>query len=164
MMYRTILTSIVIFSVITINSCAQQKDMVQNPNFSITDSAFSSWVTGDANKSSGMDVTFTVTNLPKNVILDSLFFKGQYAPIQAKKKEGQYVAHFISEKKKDMIISSDMSREVNNPKPQMPKKSPVVIEADEALLVYSLAGEKKCHKIRQIKDKGTKFPAEAPMN
>ncbi len=163
-MYRIILTSLALFTVITINSCAQQKNLVQNPNFTVKESFFSSWVAGEADKNSGMEVGFTVNNLPQNITLDSVFFKGQFAPVISGNQENEYLAHFVSEKEKDMVISSDMSKEIDNPKPRIPKTAPVEIKPDEALLIYTKNGKKQYHKITSLKDKGTKYPAEAPFN
>lgn len=162
-MYKIILTAIAFFSFVGLNSCAQQKNLVQKPSFTIENSAFSSWVSGDAKKNSGMDVSFTINTLPDNVSLDSIFFKGQVAPIVQGNQKNRYVAHFVSEEKGDLIISSDMSKESNNPKPHIPQKSPIPIKPDQALLIYSKNGKKQYHKITTLKDRGTKYPGEAPM-
>lgn len=163
-MCKTNLTSIAFLLVITLSSCAQHKSLVQKPTFTIKDGAVSAWVSDDSNKSSGMDVSFSVNDLPRDVTLDSLYFKGQYAAVIPGKKEDQYIARFNSKEKKDFILSSDMSKEANNPKPHIPKKPPVALKLNEALLFYTKDGQKLYHKITSLRDKGTKFPGEAPMN
>ena len=163
-MYRTFLNLTTLLLAITLSSCAQHKRLVQNPQFNIENPSFSSWMSNDVKKSSGMNLRFTAKNLPKNITLDSIFFKGQFASITAAERQDEYIARFVSEEKKDVIISSDMSKETNNPRPRIPQKSPVPIEPNEALLIYTTDGKKQYHKITSLKDKGTKTPGEKPFN
>jgi len=158
----TIFLLVIIYS--TITGCAQNRQLVKKPGFTITDSYYTSWITPQPDNSSGMDVSIIIEDMPGDIILESVFFKGQSAAL-IKDKKSRYSAHFTSaQKKQDYILSSDSRKETSNPKPQLPEKSPISLASDEALLIYMKNGEKKYHILKNLKDKGTKYPAEAPFN
>ncbi|HEA28993.1 MAG TPA: hypothetical protein ENH91_03195 [Leeuwenhoekiella sp.] len=145
-------------------SCAQNRQLVDQLPFKITQQYYTSWVAQQPKNSSGMDVYITITDKPDDISLKSIFFKEQSA-VLTQKKGGIYSAHFIStQEKADYTISTDRSKEVNNPKPQLPEEPPVKIRASEALLIYSQNGKTHYFKLKNMKDKGTKYPAEAPFN
>ena len=145
-------------------SCAQNRQLVENPPFTITDSHYTSWISQQPKNSSGMDIFLTITNKTANITLKSVFFKGKSAVFN-QESDGVYAAHFTSVKENpDYIIAADTNKEINNPKPQLPEQPPIEILPNEALLVYLQNGKEKFYKLKNLKDKGTKYPAEAPFN
>ena len=144
--------------------CAQNRQLVEQTPFTISDAYYTSWVVEQPKNMSGMDISITIVDKTADITLKSIFFKGKSAVLD-EEKETVYSAHFISAKENpDYIISSDSSKEVNNPKPQLPEKSPVELHPGEALLVYLQDGKERYHKLKNLMDKGTKHPTEAPIN
>ncbi|WP_031426800.1 hypothetical protein [Flavimarina sp. Hel_I_48] len=163
-MKKTCTIFLLIITLSTITSCAQNRQIVKKPSFTVTDSYYTSWITNQPNNTSGMDISVIIENKPDAITLKSVFFKGQSAALN-KEKETLYTAHFISARKKpDYVLSSDSKDEANNPKPRIPEKSPIPLAPDEALLVYLKDGKENYHVLKNLKDKGTKYPAEAPFN
>lgn len=155
---------LVAVSLNVLNSCAQNRQLVEKPPFTITDTYYTSWFSEQPKNSSGMDIFITITNKPSDITLKSVFFKSKSADL-SQEKETIYRANFISDQENpDYIISSDSSKEVNNPKPQLPEQPPVKLSPDEALLVYLQDGKEHYYKLKNLKNKGTKYPAEAPFN
>lgn len=147
-----------------IASCAQNRQLVEKIPFTITDMYYTSWVSDQPKNSSGSDVFITISDKPDDITLKSVFFEGKSADL-SQEKETTYSAHFISaEENPDYIISSDSTKEINNPKPQLPEQPPVKLRPDEALLVYLQDGKEQYFKLKNLNNKGTKYPAEAPFN
>ncbi|MGB3775069.1 MAG: hypothetical protein WA951_07400 [Leeuwenhoekiella sp.] len=149
----------------TLTGCAQNRQLVEEPPFTLSNTYYTSWIAQQPENSSGIDFFFEIGDKPDNVDFKQIFFKGDVAKIQANEDNTRYVAHFSSVKgQKDYKLSSDMSEEANNPRPYIATKSPVDIANDEALIVYSQNGKDYFFKMTNIQDKGTKYPAEAPFN
>lgn len=145
-------------------SCAQNRQLVEHLPFTITNAYYTSWIAQQPKNTSGMDLSITIPDKTDDITLKSVYFKGQSA-VFLEEKEGIYSAHFISAKDKpDYTISSNSSKEVNNPKPQLPEQPPVELRPDDALLVYLQDGKERYYKLKNLKDNGTKYPAEAPFN
>jgi hypothetical protein len=145
-------------------SCAQNRQLVEQLPFTITNAYYTSWIAQQPKNTSGIDLSLTIPNKTDDITLKSVYFKGQLAVLR-EEKETIYSTHFISAKENpDYTISSDIRKEVNNPKPQLYKQPPVELRPDDALLIYLQDGKERYYKLKNLKDKGTKYPAEAPFN
>lgn len=144
-------------------SCAQNRNLVKNTPFTIKQSYFTSWVAQDSKRTSGNDVFISITNLPEDVELKELYFKGKHTELQNTDTKNLYKAQFYTSKR-DYVVARDVNKEVNNPKPKINEEPPVEIEENEALLVYEKSGKTQYYILPQLQNKGTKYPAEAPFH
>lgn len=89
----------------------------------------------------------------QRVALDSVYFHGMKSKlVQNEEKPNLYVADFRTGMR-DIVMSKDSKQEYGNKPPQMPEKSPVDINDDEALLVFSQNDKTKYYKLTGIVEK-----------
>ncbi|AVR44872.1 hypothetical protein C7S20_06100 [Christiangramia fulva] len=89
----------------------------------------------------------------QKVSLNSVYFRGMKSALtQNEEKPNLYVADFRTGMG-DIVMHKEPKKEYGNQPPQMPEKSPVKIEKDEALLVFIQNGETKYYKLTGIVEK-----------
>lgn len=94
-----------------------------------------------------------VTIQEEIITLESVYFRGMHSDlILDENKPNEYVAHF-GIPQSSFVMSADPKEEYGNRPPQLPEASPVAIESDEALLVFSKNGKTKYYKLTGITEK-----------
>lgn len=135
---KVFLLSIILASIFT--ACASHDQLVKEPPFKIN----KAFAKGDQNKTT---VYIDISELLEDVELLALYYNKRQSAIV--EQEGKYIAEFII-KPSDIILSNDMSAESQNTIPQLPEKSPVEINATQALLVYNESGKEWFYIIDEI--------------
>jgi len=94
----------------------------------------------------------------KNIILDSVFFKGKQAKLEYR-NNSVFIGRFKTEanQKHDIVMSSDPIAEYGNKVPEIPKKVQFELKDDECVVSYLKSGKVKYFKIEKIKRKESKF-------
>ncbi|RIA08252.1 hypothetical protein OE09_0061 [Flavobacteriaceae bacterium MAR_2010_72] len=103
-------------------------------------------------------------DLPSNITLDSVYFKGKSAKLQiTTNKDKVYFAKFITKPahNEDIILSSDMADERKNKLPEPPVKMPFELEPNECIISYTQDGITKYFKIKGITQRRLK---DVPMS
>ncbi|MUP45161.1 hypothetical protein E0K83_05315 [Gramella sp. BOM4] len=89
----------------------------------------------------------------ERISLDAVYFHGMKSPlVQSEERSNLYVANFRMGSD-DMIMHEDPKKEYGNTAPQKPEKSPVNLDNDEALLVFTQDNQTKYYKLTGIVEK-----------
>ncbi len=109
------------------------------------------YYTKDAN---GMSLYIPVAVIQdERVSLDAVYFRGLKSVLKKDPEQANlYVANFRTGTG-DMVMHKDPREEYGNQAPQLPEKSPVSIEDNEALLVFTQDGKTKYFKLTGIVEK-----------
>lgn len=87
------------------------------------------------------------------ITLESVYFRGMHSDLVLDENTpNEYVAQF-GIPQSSFVMSDDPKEEYGNRPPQLPEVSPVDIERDEALLVFSKNGKTKYYKLTGITEK-----------
>jgi len=100
---------------------------------------------------SGISLYIPVKAYPKHIAMDSVYFHGQQAKLEAKNGEiliGQFKPGFIQ--KPDLIMSNEPYAEYGNQIPKLPKKIPFKLKKDECIISYKKDSTMKHFKISGI--------------
>lgn len=132
---------------IVFSSCAGNKNLQENPPAQLQQA----YVVSENNS---LNLYIPVASIQDSRInLNSVYFRGMKADLQQdSERSGLYVAKFNTGRG-DMIMSSDPKEEYRNKAPQPVEKSPVNIEDDEALLVFTENDDIKFYKITGIQER-----------
>lgn len=128
-------------------SCGSNNNLQERPPAQFNDVYY----TKDAN---GMSLYIPVAVIQdERVSLDAVYFKGLKSILQKDpEKANLYVANFRTGMG-DVVMHKDPRKEYGNQAPQMPEKSPVSLNDNEALLVFTQDGETKYYKLKGIVEK-----------
>lgn len=136
-----------IFSLIFFGSCGSNKDLQER-----APAQFDQVYTTKTAKGLRLNIPVIAIQDKRNS-LDSVYFHGMKSELeQSEEKPNLYVANFRIGMG-DMVMHKDPKEEYGNQPPQLPEKSPVKIEKDEALLVFTQNGETKYYKLTGIVEK-----------
>lgn len=112
------------------------------------------WVSGVAEGPSGLDIFIETKD--NDIQLDSVYFRGKGTKLKSIASNNLlYVGKFVSAstKKKDLIISSDISQEYTNEAPEIPTKIPFELKRNECVVSYRLNGKIKYYKLTNVIEK-----------
>lgn len=128
------------------SNCAGNKNLQETPPAQMQQA----YVVSEGNT---MNLYIPVTSIQEERInFNSVYFRGMKADLQQDPQRASlYVAKFNTGRG-DMIMSSDPKEEYPNKAPQPVEKSPVDINDDEALLVFTEKGDIKFYKISGIRE------------
>ncbi|WP_340201154.1 hypothetical protein [Ascidiimonas sp. W6] len=165
---KTIIQLISITFVMTaFSNCAGSKKLQQEAPFSMGTVYAQKWVAGVKGGGSGINLGVPINNLPKEIVLDSVYFRGMKAPLieEVTDKGTLYMARFKTDlnKKKDMISHVDPRKEVGNEPPSTPEQIPFELGENEAVISYHHKGKIRYYKVENVKTKASiPFPS-APL-
>lgn len=119
------------------------------------------WVAGIKGGGSGTNVFLQLDKeLPSNVIIKQLYFQKKVA-ISNKMTPTQFVFSFVSNvnREKDTELVSDVPAKQNEITP------PFALKDNQAIIEYTVNGEKKFFKIQEIQEKEMlAYPSARPQN
>ena len=103
--------------------------------------------------SAGIRLSIPVVAIQEDrVSLDAVYFHGMKSLLKKSEEvPNLYVADFRLGTE-DMVMHEDPKKEYGNQPPQLPEKSPFDIDDDEAILVFTEAGQKKYYKLTGIQE------------
>ena len=146
--------------------CSSAQKMKQDLPFHLGEVYFQKWNAGVKEAGSGTDLYITlISELPKDVRMDSIFFKGKGTKIiMLKDNNHMYVGRFKAEyiQKTDYIMKETSAKEYGNEVPPLSKKIPYELKDSEAVLSYISNEKTKYFKIENITEKATQnYPSAA---
>ncbi|XLS29329.1 hypothetical protein ACJD0Z_00575 [Flavobacteriaceae bacterium M23B6Z8] len=155
------------FIMAVFSNCAGSQKLQQEVPFTMGTVYSQKWVAGVEGGGSGVNVGVPVDNLPEEIQLDSIFFRGKRAPLiqETTEKGNLYMARFKTElnQKKDIISHEDPRMEVGNEPPSIEEKIPFELNENEAVISYTHKGKKKYYKISNVKPKPSVPYPSAPV-
>ncbi|WP_271783980.1 hypothetical protein [Aquimarina algiphila] len=138
--------------VVTFTQCASSQKIDMKASLQIKDSYFQEIPSGMADGPTTLFVSFEIEK-NNEVELTYAFFRGK--KIELKKTnsnpniyEGNYV---YPAKMQDLIMSGDSKEEFKNQLPEIERKIPFELKANECMLQYIQNGEEKLFKIENLK-------------
>ena len=135
-------------------SCANGKQLQEQPPSEIGQAYYTSWTGGVKAAGSGYNLFIPVAK-DAEIVLDSAYFRGRKAAVtQEVNQPNLYVARFkipsTEAEEPDMVMHADPRMEYGNKPPVILEKIPFELEADEAVLRYTKNGKVKYFKISGI--------------
>ena len=125
------------------------------------------WTSGIQGGGSGIDIFIPVTSeLPKNLLLDSVYFRGQMAKLEIEPNNVMvYVGHFKTDinQPNDIIMSSNPNDEYGNVMPIKDKESPFDLSDTECIVSYSYLRKTQYYKLNVAEKEPLGYPS-APAN
>ena len=146
--------SLILFS---FSNCASGRKAQEEAPVEVKQAYYSNWSAEVRGADSGIAL-FVPVEAAKDVILDTIFFRGKKEALQKEVSEPNlYVAYFKIPSKEnkpdDFVMHSDPRKEFGNKPPVVLRDFPFELAADEAMVQYSVNGEQGYFKIRGIKEK-----------
>ncbi len=136
-----------IFSLIFFGSCGSNKNLQERAPAQFDQVYYTK-------TSNGLKLNIPVIAIQdQQISLDAVYFHGLKSKlVQDEEQPNLYVADFRTGSG-DKVMSKDPKEEYGNTPPQLPEKSPVKIDKDEALLVFTQNGVTKYYKLTGIVEK-----------
>lgn len=148
------------------SSCTSAQKLQTESPINNAEVYFQKWVAGVKDGGSGIDLFIPLLNkLPKNVELDSVYFRGKSARLEKVEAENiLYVGRFKTSfnQKPDIVMSSDPNEEYGNQLPILEKKSPFELKDSECVVSYKDGNGTKYFKIENIIEKQPQYFPSAP--
>ena len=140
--------------VLGFSQCGSSKQLIKDPPFSVKEASIEAWTAGENKKVKGENIylTFSTEDLKGNISFDSLYYKGQMAPLEHYKKGDIYIGRFSDDdiKFSDLIMHADPKMEFGNMPPKATVKPPFEIEEEQVLLCYTYNDEKQFYVINEF--------------
>ena len=151
-LFRLLPVTLILFS---FSNCSSGRRLQEEPPVEIKQAYYTTWRAEVRGADSGI-AFFVPTEGDKDVVLDSIYFRGRKEALQKESSEANlYVAYFKIPSKEglpdDFVMHSDPKKEFGNEPPVIIKDFPFELEADEAVVQYSVNGKIKYFKLRAIK-------------
>lgn len=151
-------TLLMLLVMISFSKCSTTKKLKNAVPFIIGEVYYQHLIEDVKSGDSRFNLFIPVTSNPNSIILDSVYFKGQQAKLEASKKPlfiGRFKA--ATNQKKDIIMSSDPYAEYGNEVPELPEKVPFKLEENECVISYKQGNTLKYFKISNILLKKPKY-------
>ncbi|MCF7566805.1 hypothetical protein L3X37_00290 [Sabulilitoribacter arenilitoris] len=134
--------------------CSSTKKLQSEIPFEIGDVYYQDWVTGEKGGGSGVNLFIPIILNPNNIILDSIYFRGEQSKLEMTNKT-LYVGRFQddSNEKEDIIMSNEPFAEYGNKVPEFPKKIPFKLKANACVISYKQGIKIKYFKIEGLTKK-----------
>lgn len=153
---KTIKIFSLILVIIGFSQCGSAK-FDKNPPFEITSAVVQNWYGGQQDiQGKNLKIAYTSN---KTIQFDSVFFDKRSTDLQVKNtnESKMVVGYFRSEEKQDLILDENPVKELQNAVPIL-QKVPFQLKENEAVISYTIKGEKKYFKIMVIKEKDVDIP------
>lgn len=134
--------------------CSSTKKLQNSIPFEIGEVYYQHWVSGVKDGGYGVNLFIPIVSNPNNIILDSIYFRGQQSKLEMTNKT-LYVGRFQdnSNQKKNIIMSSEPFAEYGNKVPELPKEVPFKLEANACVISYKQGIKTKYFKIKGLAKK-----------
>ena len=140
------------------------QDFQEKPSFTLDKTYYQYWVAGVKGGGSGIHMYVSVLTNKKNVVFDSVYFRGMQSKLELSKMG--YIASFKTEanQKEDVIMSNEKKAEYGN---KMPSKQnfPFQLKDTECVISYIEDTITKYSKIENLIEKPRdQYPSAPPKN
>ena len=142
--------------VINFSNCAGTHKLEKSVPLPIGEVYYQNWVAGVKGGGAGFNIFIPVSDNTKNIILDSVYFKGKKAKLEFNNNT-VFIGRFKSSKNRnqDIIMISDSNTD-------FPKKTPFNLNDNECVVSYLEKDKIKYFKIENIIRKESKLYQKAP--
>lgn len=154
---------LMLLGILSFSKCASIQKLDKALPLDIGEVYYQHWVSGVQGGGSGFNIFIPITANPKNIMLDSVYFKENQAKLEYRNNT-VFIGRFktLANQKQDIIMSNEPFAEYGNMVPETPKKIPFELKEDECVVSYLEAGKAKYFKIKKIKRKDSKLYQSAP--
>lgn len=128
-----------------------QKSLVQNPPFKISETYFQDWVAGVKDGGSGTNVHIILSEIEPDVVIQNIYFRNQILKAKNTTVEpNHYVGYLLNSNQRDLVMDVDPMKEAQNtPANEFPFK----LETNQAVVEYLFNGTKNYYKITSLSQK-----------
>lgn len=149
--------------------CSSAQKLQEKAPFELNNAYFQQWVAGIKGGGSGLNLFIPLKeDLPKKILLDSVYFRGEATKLEAKLDNSRlFVGSFDSEsnQKEDIIMSNEPHAEYGNKPPKLKSKIPYELKGNECVVSYIEGKRVKYFKIENVVEKQIiQFPGVKPKN
>ena len=149
---KSILTLLLAFLITSsFLGCSSTRKLQKENSFIIGQVYYQNWVSGIKGGGSGMNLFIPMLTNPKNIVLDSVYFRGKQAKLQLN-NDTIFIGRFKNSTnlKPDIIMSNTPYAEYGNQVPEIHKKKPFEQSADECIVSYSIKNKTLYFKITDV--------------
>ena len=147
--------------------CVSYRKIETSKPIDISEVYYQDWVSGTKGGDSGFNVYISVGPDSHNMILDSVYFKGNQVKLEtSKSNKNLYIGRFTNRlhQKEDMILSNEPYAEYGNKAPKLPKMPPMQLEANECMVSYKEGPVTKYYKIKNIIKREPQYYPRMPLD
>ena len=125
---------------------------------------YNSWVAGIEGGGAGINV-FLPTTKPSKIIIDSLHFRGEKSAVETRDQLIIGRFKYSTNRKKDIILSSNPQDEYRNTLPIQFDASPFNLTQNECVISYRVNNKRLYYKISNLKkQRDIAYPSAPPKN
>ena len=145
-------------------STVKTNTFVEAAPFVITAPYYNSWIAGIEGGGSGINVFLPVSDI-RNIVVDSMHFRGEKSAVETRDKLIIGRFRHSTNRKKDIIMSSNPQDEYNNKRVLKRDTSPFSLTQNECVISYRVKGKRLYYKLSNLK-KGEviAYPSAPPKN
>jgi hypothetical protein len=149
------------------SQCSGTQKLQKKVPIAFSEVYFQRWTAGVKGGGSGINLYIELASeLPKNIQLDSVYFRGKSAKFETKpQNQLLYIGRFKTEfnQPKDLIMSSDSLNEYGNEMSVNTKRMPFNLKENEGVISYKEGKNTKYYKVENIVEKrALNYPSAAP--
>ncbi len=140
--------------VMSFSSCANGKQLQEEPPKAIKEAYYTTWRGGVRGAGSGYNLFIPVA-ANAEIVLDTVYFRGRKGVLEKEPSNPNlYVARFKNPGvDKDFVMHKDPKMEYGNELPAVIEKIPFELEEGEAVVRYTKDGIEKFFRIKNIQNK-----------
>ena len=128
----------------------------------ISEPYYNSWVAGIEGGGAGINVFLPITESPK-IIIDSLHFRGEKSAVETRDQLIIGRFKYSTNRKKDIIFSSNLQDEYRNKLPPRIDKTPFSLTQNECVISYQVNNKRFYYKISNLKkQRDIAYPSAPP--
>ena len=145
-------------------STVKTNTFVEAAPFVITAPYYNSWIAGIEGGGSGINVFLPVSDI-RNIVVDSMHFRGEKSAVETRDK--LIIGRFrnSTNRKKDIIMSSNPQDEYNNKRVLKRDTSPFSLTQNECVISYRVKGKRLYYKLSNLKKgEAIAYPSAPPKN
>ncbi len=156
---------LILLAMVSFSKCSTTKKLQNTAPFEIGEVYYQYWTAGVKGEGSGFNLFIPIESTPKNIILDSAYFRGEQSKLESM-DQTLFVGRFKTDtnQKKDIIMSSDPYAEYGNKIPELSKKFPFKLNDRECIVSYKQGSTLKYYKISNIIKKESKRNLDTKPN
>lgn len=155
-----------LFISVSFFQCSSGQKLQDTAPFKAKDVYFQSWVAGIKGGGSGINIFIPITFQQEKVALDSVYFRGKVAKLEADIKNNLFIGRFQGEtnQQKDLIMSGDSKDEYANRLPDKENTFPFQLNSTDCVVSYIENDIIKYFKIDNIVEKQAQYFPSAPKH
>lgn len=162
------ISSLLVFTMFCFFGCVSGQKVQNEAPFTLDEVYYQNWTAGLKDGGSGFDFYLKLKeDLPKNVRLDSVYFKNEVAKLERKSQSGlTYIGRFLKKEdlRQDIVMSKDPITEYGNKLPlQLKSQLSIKMNENKCIISYQERNRIKYFKITNVlKKDDVYFPSTKP--